>query len=156
MKYTDHKFHLAILKLFNIILSWHLPQCLEPRTDHPNPQKWRQIGDRQRDMRYASTVTLGKSSALSLTADSYISSVKTEQMSNWLFTKLPYDRPPPELTNKQTKTKAKSSHALLISKNLLTQFGMIFYYTNWWKAVLGEKHTQHYKIHVHKQVCVCG
>ena len=33
----------------------------------------------------------------------------------------------------------KSSHALLISKKLLTQFGLRVCCTNWWKVVLGGK-----------------
>ena len=41
IKYTDNKFQLAIPKLFNIIPA--LPHYLEPRTDHPNPQKLRHI-----------------------------------------------------------------------------------------------------------------
>ena len=44
------------------------------------------------------------------------------------------------LTDKQTKAKANSSHALLISKNILTQFVIRVCNTNWWKVLLGDKH----------------
>jgi hypothetical protein len=95
----------------------------------------------------ASKATLGKSSALSLTADSYISSVKTMYWANVKWAFLPNYRTtdhvftPHTLIDKQTK---------IISKKPSTQFGMRVCCTNWWKVVLGEN-IQHYKIDVHNQ-----
>jgi hypothetical protein len=77
IKYTDHRFQLAILKLFNIILSsgifpniWNqgLITPIHKSGDEFDPNNYQGI---------CINSNLEKFSALSLTADSYISSPKT-------------------------------------------------------------------------------